>query len=148
MEGINANMAKISTMIIGVILGSLFVTLIALFMGHASQAYTIEYDNTTLDTYKQLDDIANITKEIKDQAEGIEEKSGILDVIGGFFSDGYQAMRVTFRSFGIYEKMTNQAVDDLQLGEAGAYVRVAFTAIALIILFIGVLISAIVKRDL
>lgn len=141
-------MAKMTTFAVGLILSSLFITLIAVFMGHVSSSYAVTYDNETLATYNQLNDLANITKQVKDQTEGIQEKSGVLDVIGGFFSDAYQALRVTLRSFGVFETMSNQAVKDLQLGQVGEIIKIALTSIALIILFVGVIISAIAKWDL
>jgi uncharacterized protein YoxC len=141
-------MAKISTMIIGMIIGTLLASLLAIFLSHASQEYGISYNNDTLETYMQLNELANSTREIKEQTEGIEEQTESQNIIDRLFPQGYSAMKITFKSFGTYEKMSTKAVEDLQLGEAGQYVKTAIIAIALIVLIVGVLVSAIVKRDL
>lgn len=139
-------MTKITTMVIGIILGSLFVTLIAIFMGHASQEYSLTYDNTSLEVYNKLDAIANTTRSVKEQVEEIEERSGIIDVVGGWVSDGIQALRLTANSITTFESMSNSAIDHLAIGESGRYIRVAITAIVLILVFVGVIISALVGK--
>lgn len=141
-------MAKVSTFIIGLVISSLAVAIIALFMGNVAIFYDLEYDNTTFDEYNRLDELALEAQSIQNQTLDIKEKSGILDIIGGYFSDGYKALRLTISSYSTFGKMFNAAIGDLQLGAAGELIRVALITVVIIILVIGVLISAILKKDL
>jgi len=136
---------KITTFTIGLIISSLFVTIIAVFMGNVSNEYNIDYDNSTFDTYNKLNTIAEDTNSIKTEVEGIKEKTGILDIIGSIFSDGYQALKLTVSSFSTFEVMLNQALTDLNIGVSGELIRIAFMSIVLVLIFIGVMIRIIVK---
>ena len=142
-------MVKISTFIISLVVSSLFIGVFAIFLAASNQYYTIpNYNISRLETYNKLNLIAVDAQAIQNQTLAISEKSGVLDVIGSYFSDGYKALRITANSFGVFSSMLNTGIDDAQLGASGELIRVAIVVIVLILLFVGVLISAIVKRDL
>jgi hypothetical protein len=142
-------MAKISNFMIAMILSSLVITLLGLFVGSLNTYYAPgDYNESKLEAYNKLNDLSASTQQIQNQTLTIKEKTGILDVIGGYFSDGYQALRLTFSSYDTFGTMFNQALIDSNLGASGEYIRIALITIVLIIIIIGILISAIVKRDL
>ena len=142
-------MAKISNFIIGLILSSLVITLLGLFIGSLNTYYAPgDYNATKIEAYNKLNELSANTQQIQNQTLAIKEKTGVLDVIGGYFSDGYQALRLTINSYDTFGSMFNQALIDMRLGASGEYIRIALITIVLIIIIIGVIISAIVKRDL
>lgn len=142
-------MAKVSSLIIGLIIASLVGVVVTLVMSQGAVNYGLtSYDNTTFAAYNQLAAIDNDTKAIKESAEGVSERTGVLDVIGSFFSDGYQALKITARSFDVMDDMSNAATQQAELGAAGDYFRVAIGAMIIVFIFVGVLVSAIVKKDL
>lgn len=142
-------MAKISNFMIGMILSSLVITLLGLFVGSLNTYYAPgDYNQSKIDAYNKLNDLSASTQQIQNQTLTIKEKTGVLDVIGGYFSDGYQALRLTINSYDTFGSMFNQALIDSNLGASGEYIRIALITIVLIIIIIGILISAIVKKDI
>lgn len=138
---------KISEFIIGLVVVSLIAGIFGIFMAHLNTEYPVTYDNDSIDNYNRLNEIALQSEEIKN-ASNIEEKQDVLDVIGSYFSDAYRALVVTKKSYETFEGMSQQAMSDLNLGSAGKLIRIALSSIVLILIFLAVIISAVLKRDL
>lgn len=142
-------MVKISTFIAGMVLASLFVALFGLFMGSINTYYSVsDYNSSRVETYNKLDNLALEAEAIQNQTLAVKEKSGLLDVLGAFFNEGYRALRVSYNSFDVFRSVAYDATEDVNLGPSGALIRTALVTIVIILLVIGVLISAIVKKDL
>jgi len=138
-------MVKVSNFIIGLVLVSFIVTGVGWFLSDLSTSYDIEYDESELGAYDKLTELSTHTQEIKNETESMQESEGALDVIGSMFNQGYQALKVTMKSFGVFNDMSDSAISHANLGERGAYIKTFIVTIILILLFIGVIISAIVK---
>jgi hypothetical protein len=138
---------KISSFIIGIIICSIIVGVVGLFMAEMGTNYSVDYDNTSLEAYQNMEAMTNLSREIE-QNSNIEEKTGVLDIIGSYFTDAYNVLRITKKSYNTFDTMSNQAVEDAQLGAAGSYFKVGIGAIILIAIVLGVIISAIVKKDI
>ena len=133
---------------IGIVLVSHFAGVIGSFMSSLSNNYDVAYDEDTLDVYNQMNEMNADIEDIQTKTDSISVESGVLDVIGGLFSDAYSVLLTTKNSFGIFSTMTNNAFDQADLGISGQFFKNALLAIILIIIFIKIIISAVVKRDL
>lgn len=140
-------MVKATDFIIGIILVSLVVSVLSIYMGEMNNNYNIGYDNTTFASYQELDAMGDLSQDVEEGSK-IKEKSGVLDIIGAYFTDGYRVLTTTKNSITTFNNMSNAAIDDAGLGPSAKYFKSAITAIVLILLVLGVIISAIVKRDL
>jgi len=135
-------MARISSVIIGILLSSLFVVAFGTLLINFSDEYDVDFDNTTFSGYDQLAEINELSNTTATELDQLNNPTGVLDVIGGFFSAGYTALKTVFGSFTILTSLISTAVFHLQLG----YVfQSTFTTIALIIIFIAVGLSAVLK---
>lgn len=144
-------MAKISTFIISLALVSLFMGVFALFNAELNDNYAPSIGNVTtadLETYNLLINISKQTNNLESNVTRIREQQNVLDVIGGYFSSAYQALVITKDSFTLFSHMLNSGIDDSNLGAASSLFRATATIIVLIIIIIGVLLSAITKYDL
>lgn len=142
---------KISSFIIGLILFSVIVGIFGIFVANVGVLYSpADYteNNETLATYNKLNELSSQTEELKNSTSDIKEKTGVLDVVGSFFTDSYRTLLITKSSFDTFDTMSNQAFTDGGLGESGRLLKVALTSIILICIFVGVLLSALVKKDL
>lgn len=138
---------KMTSIMIGVILVGLFVAIISTYMAELSVNYDLEFDNSTLDPYNKLETINDKVETIKG-ATDIEEKSGTLDVIGGYFSDAYNILILTKDSFSYTTGMVNHGLTQVGLGGSSALFYLAIGAIVGIIIFIGIIASALMGKDL
>lgn len=140
-------MVKITDFMIALIFVSFIMGVFGVYMGEMNSNYDISYDNSSLAVYNQLDEMADLTEELEEGSE-IEEKTGVLDIIGGYFTDAYNILKLTKTSFNTFDDMSNDAIEQANIGKAGGLLRTAVSATVLILIVIGVIISAIVKRDL
>ena len=137
---------KISSFMIGLVVISLIMALFNIFFAGINEGYhSPSYDEGSMEAYNKLDDITAQTEDIKAEVTAIKEKPSILDVIGGFFSSGYKALKLTYTSFDTFDCMTNQALTDANLGKTGQYLKTAIGGIVIVLIFVGVVISAILK---
>lgn len=97
--------------------------------------------NITLDKYNRTAEIMSYTEKVRNSTD-VHQETGVLDVIGGYFSSGYTALKLGAKSFDIFDSMMNDAADDI---EGFDFFRGMLTAIVLIGLFMGVLVAAIIK---
>lgn len=142
---------KISSFIIGLLVFSAVASIFGIFIAKLGTEYSpADYaeNNETLEAYNKLNDLSEQVYDVQNATTEIKEKTGVLDVIGGFFSDTYRTLLITKNSFDIYDEMSDRALNDASLGESGAILRVLFTSIILVCIFIGVILSAVIKRPL
>ncbi len=137
-------MAQISKFIIGLIMVGLFVSVFSIFMAGVSDSYDVEYDNSTLAVYDQMDVLTADVETTQTGLNEIKEQSGVLDIIGGIFSSAYNVLLTTQASFDVFTTMSNAAVDDLDIGIAGPIFLTAIGAIVLTIIAF-IIMSAIMK---
>ena len=138
---------KITGFIIALILISFFAAIFALAISSYQENYNVVLNETDVSTYNNLDELSTLSQEIQNKTD-IEERSGVLDIIGSYFTSGYKALKLTAKSFNIFDSMGNQAIKDAKLGEVGSYLRVTLISIVIILIFIGIIISRLVKRQL
>ena len=140
-------MPKASDFIIGIILISFTITVLGTFMSNLNENYNVPYDESNLAAYDQLSAMSNLTRELEAGSE-IEEKTGVIDIIGGYFTDAYNVLLLTKTSFNTFDTMSNDAIDQADLGETGRLLRIVVSAVVLVLMVLAVIISAIVKKDL
>ena len=137
-------MPKLSEFIVGIIFISFIITVVSLWMTEMNDNYGVAYNDSNLEEYNQLNSMSNLSKELRDSSN-IQERAGIIDIIGSYITGGYNALKLTATSYNTYERMSNQALQDANLGETGDYLRISIAAALIIIIFLGILIAAILK---
>ena len=139
-------MARFSTFMVALVIVSLLVGLFTLFLSGLNGSYTRnDYSSSELEVYNKLTELSKNATGVSDKVNRIAEKQGIFDVIGGFFSLGWESLKNIFSSMSIFDTMLNAGLDDADLGESGNLLKTSIASIILILLFIGVVISAIIK---
>ena len=137
---------KASNFIIGIIMTSAVMALLAIVVAGFFQAYPRDdYDSSTLDAYNKLDNISSTADDIRTEVSGIEQNRDALDVIGGFFVSSYKAIIITANSIDLFDSMANSAVEDTSLGQAGFIIKTAMVVAIIILIFVGVIMAAIAK---
>ena len=139
---------KFSTFIIALVWMSFLAVAFSLFISNITTNYGTEFDSASIDTYNKL---AELNTQVKSYQNGtdIKEPSSLADRIGGYFSRGYQNMRTITNSFETFWTMTNDAFDNPNLNFPGSgSMKTAIFITVIVFLFIGVLLSAIIKREL
>lgn len=140
---------RLSSFVVGLILVSLLISLITLVVAGYNEAYPQStYDNSTLEAYNKLNNLTVQADGIRTEVAGIKQNRDALDVIGGFFSSGYNSIILTASSIDTFDEMANVAAQDSALGQVGFLIKTALVAIIIVLIFVGVIMSAIAKWPL
>lgn len=137
---------KITGFIIALVLVSFFAGVSGIYLSEISNNYNGTYSDQ-LNDYNELNSIKSDVDTIEENTN-IQQESGVIDIIGGYFSAGYNALKLTANSFNIFDRMKNEAIQDAQLGEVGGMINVTIVTIVLVLIIIGIIIASVVKRDL
>lgn len=140
--------AKISGFIIGLIIVSFIVAVISLNITTLSANYGVGWNNTSLDSYNKMNELSVKVENISTSVENFEEKPGLLDIVGGFFSNAYKVLLVSKDSINLFDDMSNNAIDQANLGSIGTYLKIIIPLIVIVLIFLGVIVRAIVKEDI
>ena len=142
-------MMKISTMIIGLILVSLFAGVFSLFYANVGDEYNppASFNSTEYEVYQQFSALSNQSDSLKENVQaGLGEQSGAFDKIRALMSSGFSVLSTTWASFGIMNSLTVVFVEKLGLGSAGA-LFFKYLPLIIIVIFVFILISVLVGRD-
>jgi len=133
--------------LIGMVLISFAAAFIGLFMSSIATNYGVSVEGVDLTKYDNLNELHAQADEIKDSTIKVEQPTGVLDVIGGFFYNAYKVLVTIPQSFGLFVDMTEQATSDANLGASGVLMRNTFITIILILIFVGVILAILLKTD-
>ena len=140
---------SITGILIGIVFVSLFAGIFGLFLGEMGRNYDItSIDNTSLEKYNKMNEMYEESEKYKTDITGVNPgETGIADVLGGFFFNAYQVLASIPRSINFIFDMSTDAINDLNLGTGGILLRNALLTILSIVIFIGIILSILLKRD-
>jgi len=138
------NKAEISLtgLVFGLIIVAMVSSVFAIFLSSGEVTYGVEGEGS-LAKY-------NKTSELLDEAEAIRnstdftQKTSALDIIGGYFSSGYSALKITAKSFTLFNSMLDDTNTDIPFMSKYNFKGFIF-ALFLILIFVGVIIAILVK---
>lgn len=145
---VGVTIAKISAFIIGLVIFMMFTAIIVIFMSKLA----INYPNSNVTTsdiqvYDKLSEMRNLSKEIESKSN-IDQKSNILDIAGYYLNGAYNTLKVSKESINTFSTMSDNAIDNSNLGETKSIFKIAISIIILINIVIGIIISALVYKEL
>lgn len=139
---------KISTFVIGLIWVGFFAAVFGGFLAESTTKYNTPYNQSQMATFNKLDKLQTEVEGYKNSTLSFKENTGVFDVIGGYFSNGYRTMKITLSSLDIFMSMTNDALDNATVDiPVMSYLKVSIILTVLVFLIIGVMLSAILKKD-
>lgn len=126
--------------IISLVVIGLLASTFGLFMGEMKSEYGLT-GNSTFDSYNKLDNLTLYAEQIQSQTD-INQKEGFLDIVGAYFMNGYKALKTAWDSWSVFSSIMSDATMDIPiLGHVNAFI----TTIFLLIIFIGIGVSVLVK---
>jgi len=138
---------RISTFLIAMVVVGVIAGGIGLVFTSFASNYGMSYDNASLESYDELENMSQMTKDLKDKSNNLAETS-LTDIIGGWISQAYNSLRVTLDSMNMFGRMTDGAVDSLNAGAMTSLVKTLLTLLIVIAVVVGVILAAIMKWEL
>lgn len=135
---------KISSFIIALILVGVFATTFTLTTSDLSDKYGTSFDNTTLEAFEETAELHTLAARLENKTNEQTVESGIVDVVGAYIGRALDALKLSITSFSVFRSMTGAATDKIGLP---AYFQSAFISIMLILIIVGVIISAMIKKN-
>ena len=137
----------ISLLIVGFVASIFSLSLVGMSTEFTDMQFgTDEY--STILAYNMMGNISSQADQTAQQLQEIDmEDPDLKDILGGIFNAGYNAMKSTAQSIQVFYVLENNAVTDAKLGTAGTLLSTLLVSIIVILIFIGIIMSAILKRD-
>jgi len=107
------------------------------------------YSESNITAFNKLEDIQTNANAIRNNAEGIGNTgSGIVDIFGTFLTQGFSALKIAAGSFGVFSDMSSSAMGNIAVDDRYGMFSTGFLTIGIVLIFLGILISAVLKRRL
>jgi len=135
---------KATSLIFGIIITSLFMGSFGLMISDVSSNYGVDYNSTQIDLFNKLNETESQAYELQAKLNSTTDTS-VIDVVGGFVTKAVDSLKLTYRSMGSAISMTESATETLNLPRI---FTTAFISMIIIFIVLGVIISAMIKKDL
>lgn len=143
-------MARLSSLLIGVVAFSL---VISLFTFGLSEFYTrdstLVFNEGNFTAFNKLTEMNDLSRDIRNKTSDLTTESGTFDKLGAFFSSGYQVLKVSIGGVTTTQAIVEEGFsqvpmeEELQTSLKGAAVTMLLLAV-----FLGIIISALIKREM
>lgn len=137
----------VSGFIISLVLVGGVVATLALFYSGTATSTGATYDNNTFTVYNQLGSINNTAKDLRDNMDNMA-RGGIWNTVDGFLMGGWNVLKVTWQSFGVFTTMSNEATNQVTKAIPGSSILIYALIMCVFIAFAFLFISAIMGRRL
>lgn len=139
---------KATNFLIAILLVTLIVGVFVSFLARGSQEYNTNFDEDDYEVYQNLEQVNNITQQMQNSTENIGTRTGVTDILGGFFSDAYQSLKLVGASTTTVGSMASTGTEELNLGSNTGLFRSVFIALIIIVVVLGIILAAVIKRSL
>ena len=137
---------KMTTFIIGIVIVILVMTSFGLVLSDMTAKYpSSDYSDKDMVAFQQMEEIDNLTSQIKNRVENQSTDRSVTDVIGGFIADGKDTLLLSGKSYDLLETMSDEGMSRINLPNT---FKVAFYVIILVLVFVGIILAAILGRQL
>lgn len=122
---------------------TLAAVLISMFISSVATNYGTSYNETEIEFYDSLNETNTLIQDLENSSANDAQKTGDVDILGGFLSDGIAALKISKASLGTYDNMINTGGKQLGLPKIIGVILVAM--LTLIVIFR--IISASIKKE-
>lgn len=143
-------MAKISNIIIGVVLVSILATFFTVFIYNTATGYDLTVDNQTRDDLQQfqkhqeqLDQIQAVKESVVNSNQGRD----FTDILGGLFQGGYSALLITKDSFSTVQGVSTAGIKHLRMDSTMTNVIIVGIEGIITIILVFIIISTVTRRE-
>lgn len=139
---------KITGFIAALILVGAFANVLIIVMSSFGENYNVDYSNTSLEKVAlQFDNVNRIANQTSDKAQSLTIDSSWTDVLGAYLSGAYNSLKISVQSISVFKSMMEFASDTINV-KGFIILKSALISIVIIMILVGILVAAIVQREL
>ena len=138
---------RLSYILLGVILTGLIISGFTVWLSEGVTTYSpSDYNESQISAFNKMEEL---TVKLNRTRTEISELDGNnpLDVIGNFFTSGYQTIVVYISSIDIVGSLIGEGIKNLPLGEYGSVLQTGLWLMLITLILIGVFMHFIIKSD-
>jgi len=136
---------KATTFIIAMLIIGVVMTTVSLMIVDLSEEYGTTYDNETLEVFADTSDLKALTVTLDEQSSNQTTNSGILDIVGNFISRAVSVLKTSKQSVTTFNNMATSGTEKIGLP---SYFLDAILASITVMFILGVIVSAMIKKDI
>lgn len=147
-------MVQLSNMLIGLFIVGLITTGVALVVVNVTDSYGVNFNDSNMNSIKnKVNELNTYTNETRDKIYGLDTNDNILDLLGAFFSGGYDALKSIIKSFDIFGSVTSTSIDSvsgLVADDQGIFsnaLKNALLGILIVVVFITIVMAVLLKSE-
>lgn len=136
---------RISQFVIGFVVISMFVVGFTYFLIDMNDNYTgVSVNESQLVSYDKIEEINALSEDMNRSLNNIQSNKP-ADVVGGLLESGFTVIKTTETSFDVYTDVTDEAIDNANLGQSSNNFKTGFLLIG-ILLFMFALVGILTGR--
>jgi len=135
---------KISNFTIVFLVISAVVVVFGSLIVNINNSYGSSIDEDSFSSMNNIEELNNLSKDMNSSLNQIQSNNP-LDVVGGLLTSGFTVVKTTQSSFGVYTSVTNDAIDNSNLGENSGTFKTIMLIIGLL-LFVFALVGILTGR--
>jgi len=136
---------KATTFIIAMLMIGVVMTTVSLMIVDLSEEYGTTYDNETLEVFADTSELKALTVTLDEQSSNQTTNSGILDIVGNFISRAVSVLKTSKQSVTTFNNMATSGTEKIGLP---SYFLDAILASITVMFILGVIVSAMIKKDI
>lgn len=135
-----------SGFIVGLLILSMVTVGLGVFMGDLNKNYQADFDDN-LDVFNKLTELQNTVDQTRTSLNELKTTSSLADIVGKFFASTYASLQVSFASVTTFESIATSSFEKINIGDStiNTAIQTTLTTAVFVIIFIGIIISAIFK---
>jgi len=145
-------MGKLTSFLISLVLVSVVVGIFSIFFSQMREGYGEQtgMNESDLAVLNKMENLTSSAEELQDNINTFSEKDNPFDVIGNFFSSAWGSVKLAAGSVNLVagdDGIIYTLSDKADLGEGGKILRTGIITIMILFVVVGILISALIKKD-
>ena len=136
---------RISNLIIAMMIVGFFVTIFSFIIISFTTEYEVEYDNSSFSSFNKMHELSETANESYNKISSMEPDDSFFSKLDAFVSSGYGVIKTTTKSVTITNEIINDGIGQSNIGFSGEYLKILLTTVIIIIVGVGIILSAIFK---
>jgi hypothetical protein len=138
---------RISSMIIAILIVGFFVSSLAYIISSFAVNYNPN-ENINISSMNKMEQLRNNAESIKGNITKISANDNWLSKLDGFFSAGWGTAKISMDSVQVTESIIDESIDHSNIGFIGENLKILIITIIIILVFVGIFLSVLLRREM
>lgn len=139
---------KISDAMIALVIVGGFVTLLVMVLASGATTYSTKFDSSKYSSFNStINNVSALASQESARTANMSAQSGLIDWLGGLFSQSFAVMQITAQSAGIFNQLINTGLYSIGLNDAQIMLLAGVLVTIVLILITFTIIRMVTKEQ-